>query len=175
MPNPSRCGVCLDTSFLITLCGPKRAHHATASQYFQYWLENGFPLFLPSVFYAEFLAFDDNLPAYILNRVHSLSFDAESAVLAGAIQRRRLSVVVQDTPRDALKDDIKIIANAAHNHLLGIVTDDENSMARYVRRAAETMSGVNGLKVLTLSAGFDEGSATFADPQLPLVFPSQTP
>ncbi len=175
MPNPSRCGVCLDTSFLITLCGTGRAHHATAQQYFEYWLKNRIPLFLPSVCYAEFLAVDDNLPGYILQRVHLMSFDTESAVLAGAIQRRRLSVVVQDTPRDALKDDIKIIANAAHNNLLGIVTDDENSMARYVRRAAETMSGVNGLKVLTLSAGFDEGSATFSDPQLPLPYPSQTP
>ena len=173
MPEPSRYGVCLDTSFLITLCSQERLLHSVAEQFFQYWLKNGFPLFLPAVCLAEFLVRDEYVPAYILNKVNVLSFDSESAVLAGAIQRRRLSVDVQNTPRPALKDDIKIIATAAHNYLLGIVTEDKDSMAPYVRKAAATMPEVNGLQVLVLPKAFDEGSATFSDPQLPLDYQVQ--
>lgn len=175
MPNPSMRGVCLDTCFLITLCSAARERHAVARQFFQYWIDNGYTLFLPTICYAEYLVVETSIQAYILENVHLLPFDAESAILAGAIQRNRLPVEAENTSRVAIKDDIKIIANAAHNHLLGIVTEDKDSMARYVRKAAETMAEVSGLKVLVLPDVFDEGSASFTDPQLPLVYPPQTP
>jgi len=168
MLDEDRKGVCLDTSFLITLCSSKRTNHSVARRYFEFWLSHDVPLFLPSVCYAEFLAREKEVPAYILNRVHLLAFDPESAIIAGAIQRTGLSVLVEDTPRVAVKDDIKIIANACQNNVLGIVTEDENSMARYIRRAAETIAAASGLKPLLLSSGFNEGDALFRPPELQL-------
>lgn len=172
MPDSPRKGVCLDTSFLITLCSPKRPHHIVAKRYFQHWLEHGMPVFLPTICYAEYLAREEEVPPYVLNQMHLLAFDPQSAVIAGEIERKRLSVNVGDVPRAALKDDIKIIANACQNKVLGIATEDEQSMVRFIRRAAETIAVANGLKALPLSSGFDEGSAAFSDPELPLDYPT---
>ena len=172
MPDTPRKGVCLDTSFLITLCSPKRQHHIVAKRYFQYWLEHGMPVFLPTICYAEFLAREKEVPPYVLNQMHLLAFDPQSAVITGEIERKRLSIEVEDGPRAALKDDVKIIANACQNRVLGIATEDEKSMVRYVRRAAETIAAANGLKALSLSTGFNEGSAAFSDPELPLDYPT---
>lgn len=170
MADNPRIGICLDTSFLITLCSRKRDNHDVAKRFFAFWMEHGIPMFLPTICYAEYLARETEVPAYLLNQMKLLPFDPESAVIAGEIERSRLSVDVGDTSRAALKDDVKIIANAAQNHVLGVVTEDEKSMVRYVHRAAETVSSVAGLKALTLSNGFDEGSAMFSDPELPLSF-----
>lgn len=168
MADNPRMGVCLDTSFLITLCSQKRENHDVAKRFFAFWMEHGIPMFLPTICYAEYLARETEVPAYLLNQMKLLPFDPESAVIAGEIERSRLSVDVGNTTRIALKDDIKIIANASQNHVLGIVTEDTSSMVRYVRRAAESVPSVAGLKTLTLSNGFDEGSAIFSDPELPL-------
>ena len=173
MPKSPRKGVCLDTSFLITLCSDRRPNHGVARQCFQLWLERGVPMFLPTVAYAEFLAKDTEVPPYILNQMHLLAFDPESAVLAGKIERARLlSSTDTSTPRDAMKDDIKIIANACQTRVLGIATEDENSMVRFVRRAAKNIPEAEGLTTLLLSRGFDESAALFAGPTLPLVFDS---
>lgn len=168
MPDESRKGVCLDTSFLITLCSPTRDNHGVARQYFKFWLEQGIPVFLPTVCYAEYLAKEREVPPYVLNNMHLVPFDPQSAVIAGEIERARLAVNVSGTPRDALKDDIKIIANACQIKALGIATEDEKSMVKYIQRAAETIRAAIGLKALALSSGFDVGSALFADPELPL-------
>lgn len=168
MPDDSRKGVCLDTSFLITLCSTIRNNHGIARQYFGFWLENGIPIFLPTVCYAEYLAREREVPPYVLNKMHLLPFDPQSAVIAGEIERARLAVTIENTSRPALKDDIKIIANACQIKALGIATEDENSMVRYIRRAAEAIPAARGLQALSLSLGFNEGSALFADPELPL-------
>lgn len=172
MSDASRKGVCLDTSFLITLCGPTRPHHGVARQYFQYWLEHEIPVFLPTICYAEFLAREVEVPAYVLNRMNLLAFDPQSAVIAGEIERKRLESQGEAVPRDALKDDIKIIANACQNRVLGIATEDEKSMVRFARRASDTIRSASGLKTLLLADGFNEGSAAFSDPELPLDFQS---
>lgn len=83
MPDSPRNGVCLDTSFLITLCSPKRPRHIVAKQYFRYWLEHGIPIFLPTICYAEYLAREEEVPPYVLNQMHILAFDPQSAVIAG--------------------------------------------------------------------------------------------
>lgn len=170
MSDIARKGVCLDTSFLITLYGESRPNHETAKRYFRFWLEHDIPVFLPTICYAEFLAREKEIPPYLLNLMHLLPFDPESAVIAGEIARLRLSVDDSGVSRDAMKDDVKIIATASQNAVLGIATEDEKSMVRYVRRAAEMIASVAGLKTLTLSGGFDVGSASFSDAELPLEY-----
>jgi len=47
-------GVLLDTSFLITFADPTRKHHAVARQYFDYFVEQGVPMFLSTIVASEF-------------------------------------------------------------------------------------------------------------------------
>lgn len=44
----------LDTGFLISLMDRNRPFHAVAKEYYRYFLENGFVMFLPTVVAAEF-------------------------------------------------------------------------------------------------------------------------
>ena len=45
-------GVLIDTSFLITLADKNRTNHATARRYWQHFLENQIPIFLPTILFA---------------------------------------------------------------------------------------------------------------------------
>jgi hypothetical protein len=42
-------GVVLDTSFLITLAGPQRSNFKAAREYWKHFIENGIPIFLPTI------------------------------------------------------------------------------------------------------------------------------
>ena len=46
--------ILLDTSYLITLADPGRAHHETAKRYLREALAQGFPLYLSAVVASEF-------------------------------------------------------------------------------------------------------------------------
>lgn len=160
--------VFLDTSFLITLTDDARTDHDVARKYFSYWYEGGTKMFVSAVCYAEFLSKADELPAFILNAAEIVSFNAEAAILAGKIKRNRLQIQVDGTPRDALKDDIKIIASACTAHASAIAHCDGNSMHRFICQAAATLPEAAHLKSILLADGFDVGTAEFADPELPL-------
>ena len=56
--------ILLDTSYLITLADPGRAHHETAKRYLREALAQGFPLYLSAVVASEFQV--DNLLAISL-------------------------------------------------------------------------------------------------------------
>lgn len=160
--------VFLDTSFLITLTDANRADHAVARKYFAYWYESGVKMFVSAVCYAEYLAKADALAAFVLNAVEVVSFNAEAAALAGKIQRVRLQVQTDGVPRDALKDDIKIIASACTTHVAAIAHCDGSSMSKFIARASESISEARHLMSILLSEGFDAGTAEFAEPELAL-------
>lgn len=162
--------VFLDTSFLITLKGRERADHETAKKYFAYWYENSVKMFVSAICYAEYLAKDEDIPAAILNSVEIVSFNAEAAVIAGKLQRKGVQIHVDGVPRDALKDDIKIIASAATLKVAAIAHCDGNSMAKFIARAADVVPEVAHLKSILLAEGFNLGTAEFSDPELGLDF-----
>lgn len=47
-------GVVVDTSYLITLADSERPNHKTAEQYWIYFKENKWPVFLPTIVVSEF-------------------------------------------------------------------------------------------------------------------------
>jgi predicted nucleic acid-binding protein len=160
-------GVVLDTSFLVTLADPERVHHDAARKYWQHFLEEGTPVFLSVVVAAEFML-KQEIPPDILRQCLVLPFnwtDARKAAELGWQQSRPAGVV-----RDALKDDVKIIGQAAVADAALLITDDANSMYPYCE--AFRLAGKINFKAIKLNDGFDRsflnsnGQRYFEDDQI---------
>jgi predicted nucleic acid-binding protein len=121
-------GALLDTSFLITLADKNRAHHAAALRYWQYLLEHKIPIFLSTIVVSEFCVKQEILPE-ILQCCVVLPFNWDDAQRAAKLDWKRVRPA--GVERDALKDDIKIIAQAARVDAEFVITDDSNSFYAY--------------------------------------------
>lgn len=149
-------GVLLDTSFLITLAGKNRPHHEAARRYWQHFLENQIPIFLSTIVVSEF-CIKQEIPADILRCCVVLPFNWNDAQRAAKLDWKRLRPA--GVERDALKDDIKIIAQAAGADTEFVITDDTESFFRYCQAFKE--AGEVQFKAVKLVDGFDRG---FFDP-----------
>jgi len=143
-------GVLLDTSFLITLADKNRKHYETARRYWRHFLENQIPIFLSTIVVSEF-CIKQEIPADILRCCVVLPFNWEDAQKAAKLNWQRLRPA--GIERDALKDDIKIIAQAAVADAEFAVTDDTESFYRYCRAFKD--AGEVNFKVIKLDDGFD--------------------
>ncbi len=103
-------GVVLDTSFLITLADAGRAHHTTARQYWRHFLAPPMiAMYLPTIVVSEFYI-RQKLPPEILRACIILPFNWEDATKAAELN---FSLVARKgESRTALKDDVKIVAQA---------------------------------------------------------------
>ena len=148
----------VDTSFLITLANPARPHHEVARQYFREALKRGVPMYLSAIVASEFQVGQavTDLP---LRNFEVLPFNIDHAMTAGLFLRdlRR----DPDDDRTAVKDDIKLIAQAVCESLTHVLTEDEQTLCKYVRRLAE--AGRCTLRAVLMANGFD--SAWFEDGQ----------
>ncbi|MGA2748581.1 MAG: PIN domain-containing protein [Verrucomicrobiota bacterium] len=149
-------GVLLDTSFLITLADKNRAHHETAVQYWRHFLDNQIPIFLSTIVVSEFCA-KQEIPPDMLRCCVVLPFNWDDAQRAGKLEWQRLRPA--GVERDALKDDIKIIAQAAGVDAEFVITDDAESFFRYCKTFKDA-SEVK-FKAIKLEDGFDRA---FFDP-----------
>ncbi len=143
-------GVLLDTSFLITLAGPAREHHQVARRYWRHFQENDIPIFLSAIVVAEFYV-KQELPPDILRACVVLPFNWDDALRAAKLDWKR--VRPEGIERDALKDDIKIIAQAARADAEFVITGDTASFYRFCQTFKE--AGEVGFKALKLDDGFD--------------------
>jgi hypothetical protein len=143
-------GALLDTSFLITLAGRDRANHQAAKRYWKYFLENRIPLFLSTIVVSEF-SVKQALGPEILRHCVVLPFNYQDALRSAELHRLRYSAA--GISRDALKDDLKLIAQAEIAQAGFLITDDSDTMFRFVEhlRAAEAVS----IKAIKLEDGFD--------------------
>jgi predicted nucleic acid-binding protein len=129
--------VSLDTSFLISFADPKRPHHQVAVDYFKHCVASGFPMWISTIVAGEFHVgqpFTD-LP---LRNFRIQPYNLPHALRAAVLLR---FVSSQDTsPRiDARRiviNDLKIIAQAIEDKISVILTEDEGTLAKLVRRAA---------------------------------------
>jgi hypothetical protein len=147
-----RSGAVLDTGFLITLVDANREAHEHAKAYYRHFLENGIPLYLPTVVASEF-CIKQPITDLPLHNFKVLPFNlAESircAELNVAYYRKKIGV----GQRDAVKDDFKIIAQAEEQDALFLITEDSKSMSVFCD-LLRTESKID-FKVLELSKGFD--------------------
>jgi predicted nucleic acid-binding protein len=146
-------GFLLDTSFLITLVNPDRDHHEVAKAYYREALQRGVPLVLSTIVLSEFQVGQtvDSLP---LHNFIVLPFNYDHAVQAGLLFRwLRSEGPDWQGQRGAVKDDLKLIAQAECNAIPMVLTADEQTLCRYARRLAD--AGQARVLAITLAAGFD--------------------
>lgn len=143
-------GVLLDTSFLISLLSSTRAHHRAARSYWRYFLEQQIPIYLSTIVVSEF-AIKQAVPGEILRCCIVLPFNWNDALKAAELNF--LSHSGDRESRQALKDDVKIIAQAETVAAEYILTEDEATLFKFVKRCrGESKITVNCIK---LSDGFD--------------------
>jgi hypothetical protein len=143
-------GVVIDTSFLITLAGKNRKNHDAARRYWRHFLDNEIPVFLSTVVVSEF-CIKQAIDPEILRCCVVLPFNWDDALRAAQLDWTRARP--PDVPRDALKDDIKIIAQAAVAEAEFVITDDTESFYRYCEAFKE--AGAVQFKAIKLADGFD--------------------
>ena len=157
-------GALLDTSFFITLADPNRAHHEAARRYWRHLLENQIPIFLSTIVVSEF-CIKQEIPPDILRSCVVLPFNWDDAQRAAKLDWKRLRPA--GVERDALKDDIKIIAQAAVADAEFVITDDSESFHRYCKTFKD--AGDVAFKAIKLEDGFDRaffdsnGQSDFTD------------
>jgi hypothetical protein len=145
-------GVLLDTSFLISFADPGRKHHAVAVQYFKFFAAEGLPMFLSTIAAAEFHQKQPvtDLP---LDAIQTLPFNLVDAMRAAELDFT-LFKGTPGVPRDALKDDFKLLGQVKANDIAYVLTEDERSLYKFCRdlRAKYALSA----RAVKLDDGFDK-------------------
>ena len=147
-------GALLDTSFLITLAGRDRANHQAAKRYWKHFLENQVPLYLSTIVVSEF-SVKQVLGPEILRHCVVLPFNYQDALKSAELHKLRYAAA--GLSRDALKDDLKLIAQAQLAGAEFLVTDDSDTMFKFVQHL--TAAAAVSVKAIKLQDGFD--SAVF--------------
>ena len=80
-----------------------------------------------------------------------LPFNIDHAMQAGMLMRN----VSRDTgdDRSAVKDDIKLVAQAVCESITHVLTEDKNTFAKYMNRLRN--AGLSNVRPIVLSDGFD--------------------
>jgi len=149
-------GTVLDTSFLITLADPARAHHDTARRYWRHFTQQTIPLYLPTIVVSEFCV-KQEIPPEILRACVVLPFNWDDALKAASLDFSKGDR--GGVSRSALKDDVKIIAQAMVKDAAWIITDDTRSFYKFAQEL--TIAGTATFRPIKLEDGFD---VSFFDP-----------
>lgn len=86
-----------------------------------------------------------------LRNFEVLPFNIDHAMMAGQLMRNLRREAGDE--RDAVKDDVKLIAQAVCQSLTHILTEDAQSLVKYVNRLND--AGQCSLKAILLVDGFD--------------------
>ncbi len=150
--GPTLNSVLLDTSFLISVASPQRSQHGTALQYFRACMRRQIPVDLSTIVISEFQVGQaiNDLP---LRNVVVLPFNVDHAMCCGLLMRQ--------WPRDAgddrvrVKDDLKLIAQCDCEGVSHLLTDDENTLVKYMARAQGSQQP--STRAVLLKDGYDAG------------------
>jgi predicted nucleic acid-binding protein len=143
-------GVVLDTSFLITLAGPDRPHYKTARHYWRHFTEHKILIFLPTIVVSEF-CLRQEIPPDILRACVVLPFNWDDAIKAASLDFTQFDR--KKASRVALKDDVKIIAQAIVKDAAWIITDDTQSLYKFADDLKTR--GQASFRPIKLEDGFD--------------------
>ena len=154
--------VLLDTSFLISLSDPARPHHEAATAYYKECARRQVAMYLSTIVISEFQVKQavNDLP---LRNFVVLPFNVDHAMRCG--------LIIRQMPRDSgddrvrVKDDFKLVAQCDCESISHLISEDANTLAKYLDRAREV--GMASTKVVLLRDGFD--AAWFENGQTRLV------
>lgn len=156
--------VLLDTSFLISLVDAKRQNHSTAEQYYRHMLQHGIPMYLSAVAVAEF-AIKQPVTDLPLDNFRKLNFNFAHGQTAARLWNALGKRDGRDS-RAAVRDDVKLLAQASHEGIGFILTEDASTLHKYCERLRA--AGQMQTRAVKLADGFD-ASALNEDGQLDLV------
>ncbi len=143
-------GVVLDTSFLITLADPGRRSHAVAHRYWRYFMEQGGPVYLPTIVVSEFCVRQE-IPPGILRSCVLLPFNWDDAIKTAQLDFSQYKAFGES--RAAIKDDMKIIAQAVICDAQYLLSEDADTL---IRIATELKAaGKVEFRPICLKDGFD--------------------
>lgn len=144
----------LDTSFLITLVNDHRPNHGTAKRYFRHMLQSSVPMYLSSIAAGEF-SVKQPITDLPLTNFRILNFNLvhgqQAARLLNALGSRDA-----DDARAAVRDDLKLMAQASHEAIAVILTEDASTLHKYCDRLRS--NGIIQTRTITLKEGFDENA-----------------
>ena len=127
-----------------------RAHHAAARGFWRHFIENEIPIYLSTIVVSEFCV-KQQIDPQVLRCCVVLPFNWDDALRVSALDWKPLRP--SGVERDALKDDIKIIAQAVGADAEFVITDDTDSFYRFCQTFKA--AGEVQFRPLKLEDGFD--------------------
>ena len=146
--------VLLDTSFLISLVDRNRANHVVAAQYYKLLLEQQSPLYFSAIVAAE-IAIKQPITDFPLKNFRHIPFNIPHSVEAARIWNL-LGGHDSGDNRSVVKDDVKIMAQALHEDIPFILTEDASTLYKYCERLRA--SHKLNIRAIKLADGFDTSS-----------------
>lgn len=144
----------LDTSFLISLVNGHRVHHAAAVQYYKYLLTHNLPMYFSSIVASEF-GIKQTVTDLPLKNFRLLDFNLAHGQRAAALWN---ALGTRDTGDDraVVRDDVKLLAQARHEGIHFLLTEDASTLRKYCERLRAT--GHMQSRTILLADGFDPNS-----------------
>lgn len=143
--------VLLDTSFLISLVDRNRTNHKVAAQYYRLLLEQQSPLYFSAIVAAE-LAIKQPITDFPLKNFRQIPFNIPHAIEAARIWNL-LGGHEKGDNRSVARDDVKLIAQALHEGIPFVLTEDAASFYKYCERLRNLHQ--LDIKAIKLADGFD--------------------
>jgi PIN domain len=145
--------VLLDTSFLISLVSSSkdRPNHEIASCYYKFLLEHQSPLYFSAIVAAEF-AIKQPITDLPLKNFRAIPFNMPHSIEAARIWNL-LSRHDSGDNRSCVRDDVKLMAQASHEAIPFILTEDASTLYKYCERLR--VSGNCNIRAIKLADGFD--------------------
>ncbi|MCL1839397.1 type II toxin-antitoxin system VapC family toxin [Candidatus Saccharibacteria bacterium] len=126
MPKPQRKSVILDTCFLVTLYNDTYPLHAIAKQYYEYFIDNDIFMHIPAIVVEEYEIKEpiDAIEA-TGNFIIGMPYGRDDAKKAAEFKNKLSAVGRGSTSKDAVSNDIKLLAQATNNDITYFITTDE--------------------------------------------------
>ena len=151
MGTAMQSGILLDTSFLIQLAKVDAPQHRVAQDYFELAIRKDIPLYLSALVLAEFEV-RQPLRADVRGALRPAMFDFVDGKYAARFQNN--TVRDQDDDRAMVRIDTMLMAQAHARQLVAILTNDKNTLAKYLGRLRD--KNLTSVQTIVLSDGFDE-------------------
>jgi predicted nucleic acid-binding protein len=143
--------VLLDTSFLISLVDGNRPNHEVAAQYYRLLLEQQLPMYFSAIVAAE-ISIKQPITDLPLKNFRAIPFNIphaiESARIWNALDKRD-----DGDSRAVIRDDVKLMAQAEHESIPFILTEDASTLYKYCERLRT--AGKLSVRAIKLADGFD--------------------
>lgn len=124
--------VLLDTSFLISLVDGSRPNHRVAVRYYRLLLGQQIPMYFSAIVAAEF-GVKQPITDLPLRNFRPIPFSVPHGQVAGALWGD-LNPHESGVSRRVARDDVKLIAQACHEKIPYILTEDRSTLLKYCDR-----------------------------------------